>query len=48
MRTEFGYAFFRFLSNKVTIFLEYTNRGSILVFGSQYTDHPFAFQVFNI
>ena len=47
MRTEFGYKFFRFVSNQVTVFLEYTNRGSMLVFGPKYVDHPFAFQVLN-
>ena len=48
MRTEFGYKFFRFVSNQVTVFLEYTNRGSMLVFGPKFIDHPFAFQVLNL
>lgn len=33
MRTEFGYQLFKFMSEQVAIFLEYTNNGSILVFG---------------
>lgn len=45
MRTEFGYKLFKFISGQVTVFLEYTNRGSSLVFGDKYTDHIFAFQV---
>ena len=45
MRTEFGYQFFKFLSGQVTTFLEYTDRGSQLVFGDQYIDHKFAFKV---
>lgn len=46
MRTEFGYKLFKFVSGQVTVFLEYTNRGSQLVFGDKYTDHIFAFQVY--
>lgn len=34
MRTEFGYQLFKFLSEQVTIFLGYTDRGTNLVFGS--------------
>lgn len=34
MRTEFGYQLFKFLSDQVTIFLGYTDRGTNLVFGS--------------
>ena len=45
MRTEFGYQLFKYLSAQVTVFLEYTDRGSSLVFGEKYTDHRFAFQV---
>ena len=45
MRTEFGYQFFKFLSGQVTTFLEYTDRGSQLVFDKSYTDHIFAFKV---
>lgn len=34
MRTEFGYQLFKFLSEQVTVFLGYTDRGTNLVFGS--------------
>lgn len=45
LRTEFGYLLFQFVSEQVTIFLGYTDRGSFLVFGEKFTDHRFAFQV---
>jgi pyrimidine nucleoside transport protein len=44
LKTEFGYQLFKFISEAVTTFLQYTNRGSQLVFGDKYTDHLFAFQ----
>ena len=34
MRVEFGYNLFLFLGDKVTVFLNYTNNGSMLVFGT--------------
>jgi pyrimidine nucleoside transport protein len=45
MRTEFGYKLFKFISGQVTVFLQYTDIGSKLVFDDKYTDHRFAFQV---
>lgn len=45
LRTEFGYKLFKFLSDQVIKFLEYTDQGSELVFGEKYTDHIFAFKV---
>jgi pyrimidine nucleoside transport protein len=44
LKTEFGYQLFDFVSKQVTTFLAYTNKGTSLVFGEKYTDHPFAFQ----
>jgi pyrimidine nucleoside transport protein len=44
LKTEFGYQLFKFVSEQVTTFLAFTNKGSELVFGEKYTDHPFAFK----
>lgn len=45
MRVEFGYKLFKFLGDQISIFLNYANKGSELVFGVDYADHFFAFSV---
>jgi nucleoside permease NupC len=45
LRTDFGFKLFKFLSEKITNFLDYTEEGCKLVFGNLYKDHYFAFKV---
>ncbi|MGF1491131.1 MAG: NupC/NupG family nucleoside CNT transporter [Microcoleaceae cyanobacterium] len=40
-----AYRIFDVLGQAITQFLNFTNEGSEFVFGENYTDHPFAFQV---
>jgi pyrimidine nucleoside transport protein len=44
LRIEFGYKLLKFLTKLVTSFLEFTDTGSMLVFGNSYSDHFFAFK----
>ena len=44
-KTEFGSAAFEWLADRVVEFLKYTDKGSMVVFGSSYQDHRFVFQV---
>lgn len=46
LRTEFGYKLFKYFSDQVTLFLGYTDEGSMLVFGEKYIDHIFAMKVY--
>lgn len=44
-----GFRFFKFLGDQVRQFLEFAEKGSAFVFGSEtYLEHPMAFQVFPI
>lgn len=45
LRTNVGFRIFDFLGDFVQTFLEYTDEGSIFVFGDTYQDHFFAFKV---
>lgn len=45
LRLEFGFKLFEFLGKKVVQFLDYTDSGSSLVFGTRFVDHYFAFKV---
>ena len=45
MRVEFGYMLFKFFGDQINTFLNYANKGSELVFGTDYRDHFFAFTV---
>ncbi len=45
MRIKFGYDLFKFFGDQVSIFLAYTDYGSRLVFGDNFTDHFFVFKV---
>jgi pyrimidine nucleoside transport protein len=44
LRSQFGYKTFEFLGQQVSTFLDYTDSGSQLVFGSSFRDHYFAFK----
>jgi nucleoside permease NupC len=45
LRVEFGYKLFKFISDQVIVFLDYTDAGSELVFGASFRDHFFAMKV---
>ena len=45
LRWSAGYAAFKWLGDRVSEFLAYTDAGSEFVFGASYRDHLFAFQV---
>ncbi|EDV25883.1 uncharacterized protein TRIADDRAFT_11737, partial [Trichoplax adhaerens] len=45
LRTSAGFQVFNFLGNLITTFLNFTDSGSIFVFGELYTNHFFAFKV---
>ncbi|XP_072045725.1 solute carrier family 28 member 3-like [Amphiura filiformis] len=45
LRTKVGFMIFDFLGDLVQTFLDYTDEGSIFVFGDNYMDHFFAFKV---
>jgi len=47
LRWPAGYAAFKWLGDRVSEFLAYTDAGSKFVFGDSYRDHLFAFQVSN-
>lgn len=47
LRLEFGYQLFKFFGNRIETFLDFTDNGSELVFGSSFMDHFFAFKVEN-
>jgi nucleoside permease NupC len=48
LKVDFGYAFFRYLSDQVSRFLQYADEGATLVYGEKFLDHPFAFQVTSV
>ena len=45
MKNEFGFKLFKYISNKIVAFLDFTDVGSQLVFGKNFKDHYFAFKV---
>ena len=45
LRTRWGYNAFDWLGDRVTEYLEHTNAGAKFVFGENFMDHFFAFQV---
>ena len=45
LRWSAGYEAFKWLGDRVTEFLAYSNAGAKFIFGESYTDHLFAFQV---
>jgi len=47
LRWPAGYAAFKWLGDRVSKFLAYTDTGSKFVFGDSYRDHLFAFQASN-
>ncbi|KAK3109178.1 hypothetical protein FSP39_024723, partial [Pinctada imbricata] len=48
LRWRGGYQAFKYLGDRVSEFLAYTDAGSIFVFGEKYTDHFFAFKVLTV
>nr|XP_022310861.1 solute carrier family 28 member 3-like isoform X1 [Crassostrea virginica]XP_022310862.1 solute carrier family 28 member 3-like isoform X1 [Crassostrea virginica]XP_022310863.1 solute carrier family 28 member 3-like isoform X1 [Crassostrea virginica] len=48
LRWDPGYQAFRWLGDRVSEFLLYTDKGSEFVFGEKYTDHFFAFKVLTV
>ena len=46
-KTQFGSDAFQWLADRVVEFLKYTDKGSMVVFGSSYQDHRFVFQVWS-
>ncbi|XP_075875521.1 solute carrier family 28 member 3-like [Nelusetta ayraudi] len=48
LRTHVGVCALQWLGDQVETFMSYTDTGSIFVFGSKYTDHPFAFRAMPI
>lgn len=48
LQTEFGYNMFVWLGDMVQEYLEYTDAGSIFVFGEAYEEHYFAMKVTSI
>lgn len=45
IRNEFGFKCLKFISEKVVEFLNFSDSGSLLVFGENFQDHYFAFKV---
>ncbi|XP_069109909.1 uncharacterized transporter HI_0519-like isoform X1 [Argopecten irradians] len=45
LKLDVGYTAFKFLGDKIQIFLSFTNNGTQFVFGEKYTDHFFAMKV---
>ena len=45
LRWDKGLAGFEWIGTQATIFLDYTDHGSIFVFGERYTDHEFIMNV---
>ena len=45
LRTRWGYDAFDWLGNRVTEYLDHTNAGAEFVFGANFMEHFFAFQV---
>lgn len=45
IRNEIGFKFLKFISDKVVQFLDFTDSGSSLVFGSNFKEHYFIFKV---
>ncbi|XP_005089805.1 solute carrier family 28 member 3 [Aplysia californica] len=45
LRTRWGYASFQWLADRVTEYLDHTDKGTSFVFGKSYGDHFFAFRV---
>ncbi|OWF39347.1 solute carrier family 28 member 3-like [Mizuhopecten yessoensis] len=45
LKLSVGYTAFKFLGDKIQIFLSFTNTGTEFVFGEKYTDHFFAMKV---
>ncbi|XP_041367546.1 solute carrier family 28 member 3-like [Gigantopelta aegis] len=45
LKTWWGYETFKWLGDRVSELLSYSNSGAIFVFGEKYTDHVFAFKV---
>lgn len=45
LRTSQGFEAFKFIGDKVTRFLEYTDVGSAFVFGESFAEHYIAFKV---
>lgn len=48
LRTYWGYQIFRYLGERITVYLSYADTGAIFVFGKSYKDHMFAFKVWLI
>ncbi|XP_060077928.1 solute carrier family 28 member 3-like [Ylistrum balloti] len=45
LKLSVGYTAFKFLGDRIQIFLSFTNNGTQFVFGEKYTDHFFAMKV---
>ena len=45
LRSSWGYGAFEWLANRVTEYLDHANFGAQFIFGKDFRDHAFAFQV---
>ncbi|KAK7477960.1 hypothetical protein BaRGS_00030789, partial [Batillaria attramentaria] len=48
LRTSVGYSIFVWMGDRIEEFIQYTDSGSIFLFGESYTDHPFVFRLMPI